>query len=395
MHRHTTIIRLLSLVVVLALVACSKAASTPTKPQPTATVEPNAAEQPSPTVPTTATPLATVQPAATASPTVRSTAVPPATPTAPLPTPTASVPVIGPSTAAQLTPTGLILVANPSRLVWTLSGQMLGVQHDSSVDWFDAGTLQRSASLNVIAPASLLDASADGHTAAVQVGEDQIELRDVITGQTLRSIKPSTRPMSALFAPDGKTLAVTLEDIVVELWDVASGNLLRTLSGFQTAAPVYSVRWSTDGRTLIWISRATVQLMDVATGQLGMRFSHEEFVMGLALSPDGKTLAVITAGAVNKDYLPLVKLWDTTSGHELGNLIDTDSPSGLAFSPDGRLLAVGWGKNVTLWDVASRQKAATLSGHSDVVREVAFAPDGSTLASASSDGTVRLWRLGS
>jgi WD40 repeat protein len=196
MHRHTRIITLLSLLVIVALVACINTALTSTKPQPTATVKPQAAGQPSPTVLPTAAPSATVQPTVGASP----------------------------------------------------------------------------------AAANLLDVSSDGHTAAVLVGTDQIELLDVVTGQPLRSIKPSRQPLSALFAPDGKTLAVTLEDIAVDLWDVPSGNLLRTLSGFESAAPVYGVQWSRDGRTLIWISRATVQLMDVTTGQLGTRFSYEEFV---------------------------------------------------------------------------------------------------------------------
>jgi len=69
----------------------------------------------------------------------------------------------------------------------------------------------------------------------------------------------------------------------------------------------------------------------------------------------------------------------------------------LAFSPDGRSLAVGSARYgdgsqfaVEVWDVAAGQLRWT-GQHADMVREVAFSPDGTRVGSASFDGAGRLW----
>jgi WD40 repeat protein len=64
----------------------------------------------------------------------------------------------------------------------------------------------------------------------------------------------------------------------------------------------------------------------------------------------------------------------------------------IAFSPDGKLVvSASWDKTVRLWDSATGMALHTLEGHLDIVRAVAFSHDGKLVASASDDKIFRLW----
>lgn len=67
----------------------------------------------------------------------------------------------------------------------------------------------------------------------------------------------------------------------------------------------------------------------------------------------------------------------------------------VAFSPDGGTLASGSSdKTIRLWDVRTRRRLGPpLTGHTDAVRSVAFSRDGRTLASGGDDRTIRPWDI--
>ena len=63
----------------------------------------------------------------------------------------------------------------------------------------------------------------------------------------------------------------------------------------------------------------------------------------------------------------------------------------IAYSPDGTRLAVASTIGIWLYDTSTHQEVALLTGHTDRVYSVTFSPDGGTLASGSRDETIRLW----
>ena len=62
----------------------------------------------------------------------------------------------------------------------------------------------------------------------------------------------------------------------------------------------------------------------------------------------------------------------------------------LVFSPDNGVLVNGSG-DIQLWDVITGNKLTTLTGHTASIETLKFSPDGKTIVSTGTDGTILLW----
>lgn len=335
----------------------------------------------------TPTPEVTQTPAATA------TSLPPSP--SPSPSPLPEPAVISPQNVASLKPVGQFDLVYPRRLKWSADGRLIGAITQDGLALRDARTLSAVSTVVLDPGIILFDYSPDTQLMAATTNQETLDLRRISDGQIERTIDPGEQFLSAIFAPDGRSVALaSAMRIEISLWDVASGEKIAALSGFETAAPVYGASFSGDGRFLIWLARAGVQVMEIASAQFGAPLHHEDFVGGLALSPDASLLAAATAGALEGQFAPFIQLWQPESGEPLHKLTGGSSVAmNVVFSPDGRLLANESGAVIDFWDLSSYERVTELAHHTDMVSSLAFSPDGRTLAVASNDGSVTLWQV--
>ncbi|WP_157984740.1 nSTAND1 domain-containing NTPase [Lentzea terrae] len=245
-----------------------------------------------------------------------------------------------------------------------------------------------------------------------------------------------SRVNAVAFSPDGKTLAAGSNDSSVRLWtmtDPSSPVPAGMLTG--TTGWINAITFSADG-TLLAAANASarVQLWDLTTRQVRLDLPHSEPATAVAFRDGDRALYTNSADGVARRWLvpgpvlptrgrqitglafhpdrPLLidggidtRLWDLEDrdravpvGTPLTAPPDSDRMTGnIALSPDGEVLAAAArsGNTVVLWDItradAPRLEPVRLTGHTALLEHVQFSHKGRLLASASDDGTVRLW----
>ncbi|HOW91636.1 MAG TPA: hypothetical protein PK883_04895 [Anaerolineaceae bacterium] len=348
----------------------------------------------------------TVTPPPTQSP--PTVAVPSQTPS---PSPTSTVPVVEVVTAPVRSNNAqnLILsqraaVRNIQDIVWSQDSSTLSVITQNSdsdgkqvygvsvLSAADLTTRSMYTSVGNRIPA----VAVDGHTSVIiDKNLNAFSLVDTgISGTTLGSKITDYAIGNISFSPDLRYVAVTKQESwEVVLYDLTTLEEVRVLSGFETAAPVFDARFDFCPQWIVWFSRGTLQLQEVETGRLTNAFYHEDFVSGYTLSPDGMILASSAAKTVNGSVVPAISLWDTTTSSEIRTLVMNEPVYAMQFSPDGKLLAAAVGKDLQIWDATSATLLTTLTGHSDIILQIAFSPDQHTIATAGLDNQLLLWQI--
>jgi WD40 repeat protein len=272
--------------------------------------------------------------------------------------------------------------------------------------------------------------SPDGHLIAAAAAESgRVRLWDAATGRLVRELSAGgkSRIRSVAFSPtDNRLLAVghggPADGSYVALWDIDAGTELARLPGAtnlpgipyqvdESTGAVGALAFSPDGKYLVagfgnknllapGGPAMPLKVWDVAARRLiHLLNGHTSHCLSLDFSRDGKLLA-----SGGRDGTAI--LWSTEKWNKAQTLRNPDKETlykqqgrggmveDVAFSPNGKTLAMAsYTGNVHLWDVASGKVLDPLEGHSSAVTAVAFSPDGRTLASGSVDQTVRLWNV--
>jgi WD40 repeat protein/tRNA A-37 threonylcarbamoyl transferase component Bud32 len=207
------------------------------------------------------------------------------------------------------------------------------------------------------------------------------------------------RPISCLaFDPQSKVLASAGLDGLVRLWQVGSGKPAGELKNHE--AGVNWVRFSPDDKRLASAGSDGTVIVWQDQRQWKRLPPQEHAVSAVAFHPNGRLLATAT---FDVDAPGIVRLWDVERGAEVHRYTGhTSRITALAYTTDGSLLASAShdGTVRLLAGDNTAEEKLVFREHAFPVSAVAFSPDGHLVASAAGrlqakrpeEGEVLLWR---
>ena len=293
--------------------------------------------------------------------------------------------------------------------------------------WDPATGRQRAALTGHTGAVSAVAIAPDGTWLATARRRRAVRIWDPATGRQRAALTGHTGSVSAVaIAPDGTWLATGGDDGTVRIWDPATGQQRATLTGHTGHGARGGDR---PGRHLAGHRQRRRDGADLGPGhRAAARRPHRPHRPGerggdrpgrhLArhrrqrrdgadLGPGRRRIDIAVTGRIDTRRLRpgrrlaghrrsgdgSVRIWDPATGQQRAALTGhTGRVSAVAIAPDGTWLATAGGDgSVRIWDPATGKQRATLTGHTGWVRAVAIAPDGAWLATGGDDGTVRIW----
>jgi serine/threonine protein kinase/chemotaxis protein histidine kinase CheA len=202
-------------------------------------------------------------------------------------------------------------------------------------------------------------------------------------------------PITAVSAsPDETRIVSGSRQGHIRIWDARSGALLRTIEG---QSPVVAVHYRTPTRVVALHASGAWSIVDPEAGQTLMSGGKAgiSVVTAAAFSGDGR---VIFAGLGQGPSGFVIEGWIPSDGsvtRDAARLVGhTGEILAIALAPHGDVVASASADGtVRLWNAASGKETGRLRATGGSVRDLVFSATGALLAGAGADGAVEIWRV--